>query len=47
MFFAGEACHPSMWATCGGAYLSGIDTAREVSRVLRQKAASTQCSTEA
>ncbi|MFQ6024848.1 MAG: flavin monoamine oxidase family protein [Acidiferrobacterales bacterium] len=47
IFFAGEACHPSMWATCGGAYLSGIDTAREVSRVLRQKAASTQRSTEA
>lgn len=47
IFFAGEACHASMWATCGGAYLSGIDTAREVSRVLRQKAASTQCSTEA
>lgn len=39
IFFAGEACHPSMWATCGGAYLSGIDTAQEVIRALRQKAA--------
>ncbi len=39
IFFAGEACHPSMWATCGGAYLSGIETAQAVARTLRQRAA--------
>ena len=35
VFFAGEACHPDLWATCGGALLSGIQTAAAVIRVLR------------
>ena len=35
VFFAGEACHPALWATCGGALLSGIQTAGAVTRVLR------------
>ena len=35
IFFAGEACHRAQWATCAGAYLSGIDTAK---RVLHQLA---------
>ncbi|QYX55543.1 FAD-dependent oxidoreductase [Roseovarius sp. SCSIO 43702] len=30
VFFAGEACHPSLWATVGGADLSGRETARAV-----------------
>lgn len=30
LFFAGEACHRSLWATCAGAHLSGIDVAKEV-----------------
>lgn len=32
IFFAGEACHQEMWATCAGAHLSGIKTAKEVAR---------------
>lgn len=35
VFFAGEACHPSLWATCAGAYLSGLETAEEVARRLQ------------
>lgn len=35
VFFAGEACHPDLWATCGGALLSGIQTAGAVSRALQ------------
>ena len=27
IYFAGEACHPTMWATVGGAVLSGAETA--------------------
>lgn len=34
IFFAGEACHPSMWATVGGAHLSGIDAAWSVLHLL-------------
>ena len=34
VFFAGEACHPSLWATCAGAYLTGIERAEEVARRL-------------
>ncbi len=30
IFFAGEACHRSMWATVGGAHLSGAEAARSV-----------------
>ena len=30
IFFAGEACHTDLWATCAGAYLSGIETAESV-----------------
>ena len=32
VFFAGEACHPSLWATCAGAYLSGIEIAKAVAK---------------
>lgn len=34
IFFAGEACHPTLWATVAGAALSGETTAREVARML-------------
>ncbi len=34
VFFAGEACHSSIWATVGGAHLSGVETARAVLRLL-------------
>jgi len=34
VFFAGEACHPSMPATVAGAHLSGIDTATRVVEIL-------------
>ncbi len=34
VYFAGEACHRSLWATVGGAHLSGVETARELSRNL-------------
>ncbi|MBW2562321.1 MAG: FAD-dependent oxidoreductase, partial [Deltaproteobacteria bacterium] len=30
VFFAGEATHPTQWATCGGGLLSGIDAAKNV-----------------
>ena len=30
IFFAGEACHTELWATCAGAYLSGIETVESV-----------------
>ena len=30
VFLAGEACHGDLWATVGGADLSGRDTARAV-----------------
>lgn len=32
IFFAGEACHKDMWATCAGAHLSGIDVAKTAAR---------------
>ena len=35
IFFAGEACHPSMWATVGGAHLSGVKTAKTVAQTLK------------
>ncbi len=38
IFFAGEACHHSMWATCGGALLSGINVARRVSHAVGDSA---------
>ena len=34
VFFAGEACHRSIWATVGGAHLSGAETARTVLKLL-------------
>ncbi len=34
IYFAGEACHSSMWATVGGAHLSGRDVAMQVVRAL-------------
>ena len=34
VFFAGEACHPSLWATCAGAYLTGLDAADAVAAKL-------------
>ena len=34
VFFAGEACHPSMPATVAGAHLSGVDTATRVVEIL-------------
>jgi len=34
VFFAGEACHKDLWATVGGAHLSGEKTARTVARML-------------
>jgi len=38
LFFAGEAYHESLWATCGGAYLSGQDTADQLYRTLQGRA---------
>lgn len=32
IYFAGEACHRSLWGTVGGADLSGVEVAREVAR---------------
>lgn len=37
IFFAGEACHRSMWATVAGARLSGDEVAREVGTQLSGK----------
>jgi monoamine oxidase len=34
VFFAGEACDRLIWATCAGAQLSGIETAKEVADLL-------------
>lgn len=34
VFFAGEACHKTLWATVGGAHLSGVTTARAVHKLL-------------
>jgi monoamine oxidase len=34
VYFAGEACHRHIWATCAGAQLSGIETADEVAGLL-------------
>jgi monoamine oxidase len=34
VFFAGEACHENLWATVGGADISGTETARAVVRML-------------
>ena len=34
VFFAGEACHRALWATIGGAHLSGAEVGRVVSSVL-------------
>jgi len=34
VFLAGEACHESLWATVGGADLSGAETAAAVARTL-------------
>jgi monoamine oxidase len=32
IFFAGEACHPSLWASVAGAHLSGQSVAGNVAR---------------
>ena len=34
LFFAGEACHRDLWATVGGADLSGTETATQVARIV-------------
>lgn len=34
VFFAGEACHRDLWATVGGAHLSGVEAAEAVARSL-------------
>ena len=34
IFFAGEACHGSLWALCSGAHLSGIETATDVAHAV-------------
>lgn len=34
IFFAGEACHEDLWATVGGADLTGVAAAEEVARTL-------------
>ncbi len=34
VFFAGEACHQSMWGTVHGAHLSGVATARSLLKIL-------------
>lgn len=35
LYFAGEACHATLWATCAGALLSGIDVANDWARANR------------
>ena len=35
IFFAGEACHPTLWASVAGAHLSGQEVAREIVRLLQ------------
>ena len=35
VFFAGEACHPTMWASVAGAHLSGHDVALEVMATIK------------
>lgn len=34
LFFAGEACHGDLWATVGGADLTGTQTAQQVARLV-------------
>ena len=34
VFFAGEACHKDLWATVGGADLTGVSAAEDVARTL-------------
>lgn len=34
VFFAGEACHPSMWATCHGAFMAGEDAGEQAAAAL-------------
>ena len=34
IFFAGEACHRSLWSTAAGAHLSGLEVARNVNKTL-------------
>lgn len=34
IFFAGEACHEDLWATVGGADLTGVSAAKEVAKIL-------------
>lgn len=35
VFFAGEACHPTMWASVAGAHISRCDVATEAGNLLR------------
>ncbi len=35
IYFAGKACHRTQWATCAGAYLSGVETAKIVAKKVR------------
>ncbi len=35
VFFAGEACHPTMWASVAGAHISGHDVAAEVGKLMK------------
>ena len=39
LFFAGEACHSTLWASVDGAHLSGLATADEVAATLRRRGA--------
>ncbi len=34
IFFAGEACHEDLWATVGGADLTGVSAAKEIAKTL-------------
>jgi len=36
VYFAGEACHETMWATVGGAFNSGLDVATKVAKQLNR-----------
>jgi monoamine oxidase len=37
VFFAGEATHRMMWATCTGARLTGEDTAKTVAKTISKR----------
>ena len=37
IFFAGEATHRLMWATCSGAHLTGVDAANTINKIFYKK----------